>query len=186
MAPGRAEKLEEHLLACPECQSTLHRVDDFVSMMRSAAPDILKGEKRPVRFSDWFPRARISIPVAVFFVLLSIAVGLAWRADHPSGPVAYVTLVALRGSDAVTAPVGRPLELDITPPDAAGASNDRPAYSAEVLSGDGRVSWAGSAILEPAKPLRFSLPKGLAKGAYWARLYGADHALILEAGFKVE
>jgi len=182
-APDREAKLEEHLLGCPECQEVLERVDDFVQMMKGAAPQILKIAPSSDRL-PWFTspvRPRIAgVAIAVVFALVCVAVAATWRTERPSGAIAYVTLAALRDESTATAPAARPLEIGLSLPDVGSQS-----YSEEVITAQGQVAWTGTPKAEAGK-LRAILPKGLEHGSYWVRLYGADRSLILEAGLKVQ
>ena len=185
IAPARVEELEEHLLGCPDCQATLERVDDFVQTMRSAASYIPQQKKPRAWLPAWFRPQAVGLVLAVGFTLVCVALAAVWRPnswqpDRPAGPVAYVALAANRDAESSTAPSARPLELQLSRPDLSAQS-----YSAEVVTADGQVAWTGSAILDQGR-LRSTLPKGLERGAYWVRLFGEGHALILEAGLKVQ
>ncbi len=136
LSEAETEALEEHLLVCPECQTSLAEVDEYILLMkqataqyerargpRSAFPrfgerigDLIaaslvrKGPQRSVTYAIGL------MAVAASFFLVTASRPLVW-ASHPTGTAGAavsVELLALRGgAPANHAQSGRPLDLNI-------------------------------------------------------------------------
>ncbi len=183
VAPPKAEKLEVHLLACSQCQAILEQVEDFIHMMRSARPAAAVPMEAQPSASRWFSvllRPHLGLALAAAAVLVAVGVGLESRSGRPEGPPVSIALASYRDGSTVTAPAGKPLELSFLMTEVPKGS-----YSGEVVELDGRRVWNGSATMEAGRA-RASVATGLSKGRYWVRLYGADHALVAEAGLSVQ
>jgi hypothetical protein len=174
---AKAAVLEEHLLCCADCLETFEPLDDYVQMMRRAAPEIR--EQRKSIFPAWLKlpvRSGVAaVAMAVAFTLVCVAVASTWR-SIPSGPLAYVALASLRGQSAAVAPPNRPLVLRMSEPtgrqigifDLEGTQ----VAVANVRSEDGQLT--------------AQVPKGLAPGVYWVRLFGGGSVLIREFSLRIE
>lgn len=176
---------EEHLLVCPLCQDRLAEVEAFVRATREAArnlPPQAPTEKRKLLSRFTLPRP-VLVPVMAALVVLGGAVG--WWTTHrrQGGAPVVVSLEAFRGGAALPgaqAPSDRPLllQLDLTGlPESA-------AYEVEIVSALGRPV-RESTVRGPAVS-QVPLP-GLARGAYWVRLYGSPprRELLREFGLHV-
>jgi hypothetical protein len=181
-----AEKLEEHLLGCPQCQVTLEHADEFVQAMRSAASPA-REEWRASQSPAWFPawprltwRPRLAALALAASIALTLSVAVTWQKTSPAPTPAYIKLAAFRDGNIFKAPSGKPLELAISPPDPPSR-----VYFVEIVSSDGATVWTGTPTIADGM-LHASVSPGLAQGSYWARLYGADRVLILEAALRAE
>jgi hypothetical protein len=113
-------------------------------------------------------------------ILLGIGVARYYR-PQKQGPVAFVSLASFRGNATSSAPTSRPLDLEISEPDIPSAAT----YSLEVVTLAGDSVWKSTPEVSGGK-LVGHLPKGLDKGPYWVRLFGADGTLIREFGLQVQ
>jgi hypothetical protein len=187
-------RLEEHLLICPQCQSTLTGIDEYTSLMKSGLASFERERQclpiPPVhqafslRFA--FPQGSIAnLLLAAAFLLAPVGItAVAWRMQSSvaTAPAATVKLIALRGGegDVAHAPSRSPLDLvfDRTdlPPDLS--------YRAEVVSSSGRQVWSGNVqITEQRLSARVSNP--LRAGVYWVRLYSSGGKLLREFGLNI-
>jgi hypothetical protein len=174
-----AEKLEEHLLGCPQCQVTLEHADDFVQAMRSAGPPTREASRLP----SWLRltvRPRLAALAMVAAIVLMLSVAAIWQKTSPASTPAYIALAAFRDGNTFKAPSDRPLELTISPPNLPSG-----VYFVEIVSFNGATVWTGTPTIAGGM-LRASVSHGLPQGSYWARLCGADRALILEAALRAE
>jgi len=135
LSEADTEILEEHLLVCPECQTSLAEVDEYILLMKRATAGIKRGREpdlTPVRLglgeliaasllrkgpqrSLTYAIALIAVGASIFFLTASRP--LVW-ASHPgteAGAAVSVELLALRGGEPAAnhAPSGRPLDLII-------------------------------------------------------------------------
>jgi anti-sigma factor RsiW len=177
-------RVEEHLLACASCQSTLEGVDSFIQSMRSASPHAVE----PPMFvpSRGIPKLERWIPFQPRAVMAALALGLVLASvflvrSRSELPVAFVTLASFRGEATASAPLGRALNLEIS-------QSDIPlevSYTVEVVTQSGNSQWKGAPERTGGK-LIGRLPRGLGKGTYWVRLFGPRAELIREFGLRVE
>ena len=66
------EHVEEHMLACSACQTTLEQVDDFLQSMRAAAPAAAKPPSSVSRqLQDW-----LRLPFGSSMAMLAIATAM--------------------------------------------------------------------------------------------------------------
>jgi len=190
---AETERLEEHLLTCAECQDGLAETDAYVQAVRDAAIQ-LRSQKH------WTWRRRLAGVQYAFMAhrlvwvagALLLAAGLAWvyvvRGPSRAGvsaPMA-VALQTLRGaadSSAPKVPSGRALLLEA---DLAGLPQ-QDAWELRLVDSSGRPVRTFRAQSEGARVI-VPVPKGLGKGAYWARLYaqGAPSQLLREYALRVE
>jgi hypothetical protein len=167
---------EEHLLTCPDCQTRLMAVDEFVGLFRAAAT---QPDARPqplwqrLFHARWIGAAAV---VAAVFSLIFI--------ELPKPPIAPATVFmqSLRGPEAVV-PVtaGKPVRLvfDLTP------TGDVRDYQVQV------VNLLGIQVLAIPVELKngelSALLQKLGAGSYWARIYRKGNSEpIAEYGLRAE
>jgi hypothetical protein len=186
---AEAERFEEHLLVCPQCQDNLAEMDAFVDATRRAAAR-LREEQAVLAAKQggvwsWFPHPAWLAAAAGLAILLVGGADL-WRAGRRSEPAFSVYLQAERGGETPTnsrVPAARPLRIHL---DSAGL----PAlsfYRVEIVEASGApVFEAVSARGEG--DLIVETPKPLAAARYWVRLYepGQAGALLREFGLRVD
>jgi hypothetical protein len=138
LSESNTEKLEEHLLVCEECQTSLVEVDEYILLMKqatarlesrreaqSAPARLVAGireliaaplvRKRPQR-SLTYAIALMVVGVAIFLTTVSRPLSWASRRTETAGrPAESVELLALRGGAPAAnhAQSGRPLDLVI-------------------------------------------------------------------------
>ncbi len=168
-------EVEEHLLLCESCQSTVAFTDSFVAAMKIAAD-------QPAPWRGFLPSLANRTQLAPMVALVTLALVAIW--PHPSetsAPVA-VGLSSLRGSSVLEpAPTGKPLRLNIDQPDLAPTGG----YRIEVVDAAGGPIWKGP-VSDVDGKLAATLSKPLEKGVYWVRLYGADSELLREFGMSAQ
>ncbi len=156
------DELDEHLLACLECQSRLVQLDAFLAAFR---PAVLQMQKQPVmRLHQFrlFPRLVWLVSVAVVAASLFLILRSGARPVTP----AIIQMRALRGPESVARlTAGRPALLVF---DLAGTA--RPAkYQVEVVDSLGKALWT---VAAETKGDRLSVPvRKLEPGSYWVRVY---------------
>ena len=176
LRPELLAGIEEHLLTCPDCQTRLIAVDEFIGLFRASAT---QPDARPQPLWQRLFNVRwIGTAVVVAAVFSFIFV------QFPKPPMmpATVFMQSLRGPEAVAAiTAGKPVRLvfDLTP---TGAVRD---YEVRV------VDLLGTQVL--AIPVEFNngqlsvLIRTLGVGSYWARVYRtANSELIAEYGLRAE
>ena len=175
-------RLEEHLLACPACQSLLASIDNMIHAMRSVSMSAIAVASASPAVERWIPFPVRPVMVGLMLATGLVMVGIGVSRRHQSElPVAFVTLASFRGAATASAPAGRPLDLEISRSDIPVAA----AYSLEVVTQSGDSAWKGTAEAGGGK-LVGHLPKGLGRGAYWVRLFGPRSELLREFGLQVE
>jgi len=185
--------LEEHLLACPECQQRLEEMDSYVRAMRDAAAKL---REESVAEQSVSPRGWQAVllrlrPAAVALGIGAMLVGLLWlvASRRPAGselaPVA-ISLQAIRGGESAAgarAPADRPLLLEI---DLAGLPS-QPEYALEVAGPTGEPLW-NAVVSSVNGRIRVRPGRTFTPGAYWVRLFsdGGKTDLLREFGLRVE
>jgi len=176
LADPLLSEFEEHLLICELCQDRLAFEDDFRQGMRDAST-VLQ-ERRPVSPGWAAPKpAWVFAMAALFLILLGIGwQGLRHAATGRQMSAAIVLLQATRGpGDAATVAADRPaiLVLDLID------LQQSPDYNVEIVDAAGRPVFRSSLIAEKNR-LQAPLPKGLAAGAYFVRVYSLKGELLRE------
>ena len=174
--------IEEHLLICETCRERLQEADVYTIAMRGAARSLwVEAEfraRQPAR--SWFPLWGDALAVGLALLAFTLAWG-PWAIHKPASatPVA-VLLETTRDSRTQTAPVFRPLLLtaDLT------QLASYPAYRLEVVDATGRRV-IGSPPAPGSGKLSLPIPGGLARGAYYVRLYAGSGELLREFGLRV-
>jgi hypothetical protein len=164
------------LLTCPDCQTRLIAMDEFMGLFRAAAT---QPDARPQPFWQRLFNARWIGAAAVVAAVLSLLF-----VEFPKPPMmpAMVFMQSLRGPEAVAAiTAGKPVRLvfDLTP------TGDVRDYEVQI------VDLLGTQVL--AIPVEFNngqlsvLIQKLGAGSYWARVYHrANSELIAEYGLRAE
>jgi hypothetical protein len=176
LRPELLAAIEEHLLTCPDCQTRLIAMDEFMGLFRAAAT---QPDARPQPFWQRLFNARWIGAAAVVAAVLSLLF-----VEFPKPPMmpAMVFMQSLRGPEAVAAiTAGKPVRLvfDLTP------TGDVRDYEVRI------VNLLGAQVL--AVPMEFNngqlsvLIRKLGAGSYWARIYRrANSELIAEYGLRAE
>jgi hypothetical protein len=175
-------RVEEHLLICETCRERLEEADVYTAAMRGAARSLRMEMQfrasQPAR--SWFPLWSDALAVGLALLAFILAWG-PWTSRQPAGelPVA-VLLETTRDSRTQTAPGSRPLLLTAELAQLA----IYPAYRLEVVDATGR-SVIGSPPTPANGKLSLLIPRGLARGAYYVRLYAGSGELLREFGLRV-
>ncbi len=178
-------EIEEHLLLCSQCQNHLKEIDAFRAAMRSAAAHVEREGESRKRFwtglSATFSLGRLGWALALGgLVIFGLALRVWMSAPEKSPPVALF-LATSRGAEVRHAPARRPLELSLD----TTALAAYPAYQVDAVDAMGRMQPQPQTRVAEGK-VQASLPKGLAPGTYFIRLYSPSHELLREYGLVVE
>jgi len=170
------EPLEEHLLACPNCQQRMREADEYVSAMRMAGVQARLDEMEPARrvwrIPTWFPALAV---VACSLLLMLAAV----RFVRQPGPIATVTLTAMRGNGSSSvAPAGRDLVLH---PDLTGLVEST-GYRLEIVDQSGHPVRQAN-LVRSAGQVRVA---GFGRGQYFVRVLLPQGELLREYGLVVQ
>jgi hypothetical protein len=213
LSEAETEALEEHLLVCPTCQTSLAEVDEYIFLMREATAAYQpatspKGGER----TAWLKTALMGYAAGAIALAATLFLILASRPGPLTEEASPVTLSALRGPSMNHARAGRPLELtlDTTGLTTAGAltiggsaagvdsTGGGPAgatsYRIEVIDAGGKPVWSGQVAAckktqsdgsceASGGPISARVPGGLKAGVYWVRLY-AGGELLREFGLQ--
>lgn len=179
MAEPALAKFEEHLLLCDHCQQRLSREDDFRHGMRQAAAAFPLQERRsPIRRT--VPRFAWILSAAA--VGLAVIIAIQWPMRTRSMGTAVVLLQSARGSEiAATVQSRRPviLVVDCT------ELQPVPQFRVEIVDNIGRSVYQADAAPHNNK-LQATLPRGLAAGGYFLRLYSPARDLLREYSLTVQ
>jgi hypothetical protein len=195
LAEEQVAPLEEHLLACSSCQKALAEIDEYLLLMKRGTAQIAVSPAREPRrlwWRAWIPNwAHNWAWTAAGALACLVAAILLSHRPPGSAPIAPVpiALVSLRGGEAITAPRGAPLELQLDP----GDSSSPAVYRIEIVTAAGKRVWSGEAKLKQTAgasglantKLETEVTPGLAKGLYWVRLYESEK-LRSETGLLVQ
>jgi Putative zinc-finger len=175
-------RVEEHLLICETCRERLEEADVYTAAMRGAAQflrvEMHSRARQPAR--SWWPLWSDALAVGLALLVFALAWG-PWRIRKPATmPPVAVLLETTRDSRTQTAPSSRPLLLtaDLT------QLARYPAYRLEVVDATGR-RLIGSSLTPGGGTLSLPIPGGLARGAYYVRLYAASGEFLREFGLRV-
>jgi anti-sigma factor RsiW len=183
--------VEEHLLVCEHCRSTLTETDQWVRGMKAATAGFLENPpKRTWRVLEFDPgRLKPGRPAkfaSAGTIALACVAALFWIGPLGSvseaGPVT-VPLQSLRaGSEAAMnhAAAKHPLDLSIS----LGDVPSSPEYRLEVSTFWGKAVWSGVAVKKDGA-LSAHVARSLGAGIYWVRLY-ASSELLAEYGLKLD
>ena len=175
-------RIEEHLLICETCRERLQEEEAYAAAMRGAAQSLrLETQfraRQPAR--AWLPLWSDALAVGLALLAFTLAWG-PWATHKPAGgPPVAVLLETTRDSRTQTAPASRPLLLtaDLT------QLASYPAYRLEVVDAAGRRV-IGSPPSPGSGKLSLPISAGLARGAYYVRLYAASGESLREFGLRV-
>lgn len=180
------EKIETHLLVCPECQDELAGIEAFVGDMKYACANYRTApepERKSifVRWLDAIPRPAMAGALAT--VLLLTALPLLRNQPSAVGPLATVELSTVRGAgqhDPVVQ-AGRPLELKLN----LDVLDQTATYRVEMVDQVGRKVWGGSAR-SAGNTLIANVDRPLSPGAYWVRVLPSQSGPVREYGLSVK
>lgn len=186
LGADEVNNLEEHLLLCDSCRTSLEETEQYQYVMRTALADYRPPEKRPGFVGRLFerPNRLVWASLASGAVAATLAATMMLPRHPPDPAPVTVTLVSFRGGQGNAmpeAPAKRPLDLAL---DAGGLPADG-AYRIEVVNAQGDSAWNGAARLSRGK-LRASLPGILGQGVYWVRLYSSRQSLLYEYGLNLQ
>jgi hypothetical protein len=182
--------LEEHLLVCERCRTTLANSDQFIRQMKvgtASFPANPPQRWKVLPFNPGNRRAKVAAALAVACVAALVVIGpgrslVAGHTVSAPEPV-LVKLKSVRaGSEAAMnrAPAKHPLDLSIALSDIP----PFPHYRLEVVTFWGKAIWSGPADLKD-DALSAHVAKRLGRGTYWVRLYGSSE-LLAEYGLKLD
>ena len=184
--------VEEHYLACTTCQDALETVEEEIRTVRSVfATAALHPPLEDISFWDraawWMQSFWEGHQAAVAGAALALAcvtgvVAYGWMNGRAPLVPSAVMLASYRGAEnfqQVQAPAGRPLELHINGTDIPSPELCR----VELVNATGQFEWSGK--LTGAENLLASVPKALAAGQYWVRVYAPDNTLLREFGLRL-
>lgn len=181
--------LEEHLLACADCQDKLKEVEVCIALIKNATSAWERdyhGMNTRFRAEERFLHSRGALVGAALAAGLACVVllgGYSSSPVEPNGP-STVKLMAMRGGEfggLASAPAGRALDLKLDrtslPPEAS--------YRMEMVNQEGSRVWSGVAQADGAA-LSAHIAKSLRPGVYWIRLYSGGGELLREFGMRVK
>lgn len=172
------ETLEEHILFCTSCQDRLREVDEYILLMKTAAAESLQPAVQPWWRLPLNPRL-----LAATAGLAAVLVAGFWfklPGARDTAPV-RVELVAYRGADIARAPAEKRVDLAIDASDLPSSPN----YRIQVVDDSGAEEWAGEAARARAT-LIGHVPRSLASGVHWVRVFSAQGELLREFGLRVD
>jgi hypothetical protein len=183
-------RLEEHLLWCERCQGALQEIEAYVRSMKTvlAEPTPVRAHSSSAidRVKSLLPRpqnlAWASALAAIVVVILVFRSSVFEQSQNRPVPMAPVALSSFRGGAVIAhAPARQPLQLYIDLAEASTSCECR----VEVVNGKGAPEWSGAANIASGK-LIAEVPRGLAAGQYWVRLYSSETVLVREFGLRLE
>ena len=178
------EVLETHILACESCITRLETLEAELTTMKEALAvfetERIQKELSPARASwkSWFTLPRLSMAGGA---VAALAIGVSFI---PQSMPQSFDLSAARGSETVTMPEGRPLDLHME-------TTDLPAGPAdvEVVDANGNQIWSSQTVVGSEKA-EVKVPKISQAGTYFLRFYtpagSSQHDLLREFRFEVK
>ena len=171
-------RIEEHLMVCESCRDRLDDTANFAFAIREE----LKNNPAAVReHKNWFAwlggfRPQLALAGALAMALLAVIIFRTGTAPLP--PVATLQLTAMRGSDIQSVAPSQKLDISF-----ADAPAGLPAAKVEVVDANGALVWQGPP--QAGNGVSIEIPKALATGEYYARLYDSPSHLLHEYSFRV-
>jgi hypothetical protein len=175
---AETDQLEDHLLVCCACRSALEETEGFIRAAKVAVAEYQANPRRP-----WLDFARFH-RLPKFAALAAAAVFMAvilWP-RQPAISASTVELIALRGGAIPMAQAHAGAELDLRI-DLTGLPA-LPTYRIEIVNAGGRAAWTAR-VAAGERTLTAHVPKRLAQGIYWVRLYSESGELLREFGLKL-
>ena len=180
--------LEEHLLVCETCQTSLDELTEYIRLMKIGTADLaMTPGERLARSWRQFRQPLSRVAWITGLVAIGVAVWLPHVHVPPAAPsvvkTASVKLTSFRGDDVAVAhaPARQPLNLYVN----AGDVPIAPEYRIEVVTTSGEPVWTGTAEAAGGR-LSVLLPQGLKTGHYWVRLYSSESRILSEYGLRLE
>ena len=183
LSDQESELLEEHLLVCVRCQNQLEEADEFLPVAKTALATL--DSPPPSHKLRLVPgRTEFSkIPPVLWAAGLAALILIALAPLFP-GPAAGVTLSTTRS--AASFPQLRAgqrplLRIDVTQTPQLGGCQ------LEIVDPAGQPLWH-AAVEARDRQIVTGVPKRLARGRYWIRLYdtGSPWTLLREYGLDVQ
>jgi predicted anti-sigma-YlaC factor YlaD len=184
------EEVESHLLVCASCRQRLSQTEAYVDTVRQAAAHVeAEREARDRRRREALRRWFRPVPLAIAAGVAAIVVvwGVIWnQRGAPAGPPIAVTLEANRGggeAGRAHVPAHRALRVSL---DLTGlAALD--TYRLTVVSAAGDPVAESLARPESGRVV-LAIPRGLARGTHWIRVFDprAPGVLLREFGLELE
>ncbi len=185
------EQTENHLLVCEQCCTRLDEVRHYIQAMKAAAGRIRAAEesfraRKRARVERWSRILRgpaWGFAAAAAMVAVAVVIPL-----QQTTSVTYdvVNLRSTRGAE-ISSAVGSQdrllkLNLDVS----TLKTPDRLRIS--LVDGQGKQLWESVSRQPAGEQLQVTLPKKLAKGQYWVRLYGgaAGNQMLREFSLPVQ
>jgi hypothetical protein len=171
------DQVEEHVWMCEQCQQALSAEQAYTEGMRMAARRLRQASA--TRSWRFLPVPAWAVALAVLLVLAAM-----WRVSyHPAAvPQALVVLESMRGADGPvnSTAAGRAftLALDLTELPPLGR------YELEIVDETGQEVFHSS-VAGGSNEVRAIVPRGLASGMHYVRLYGTKRELLREYGLHV-
>ena len=176
LVEAQVAEVEEHLLICEACRNAIRELDAFIpSMKAEAARRPTESQHRQLPIAN-----RIGVAATVALLLVALVVFRTRPLDNPTP--SEVMLSSIRGLESrAEAPAGKPLQLNIEAPDLVSGQ----AYRIAVADAAGGVVWTGAATDAGGK-ISAQVPKRLASGMYWIRLYDSEGRQLREFGMSAK
>ena len=196
------EWVEEHLLACSECQDRAVEVEEFIHVTKAA---LRLEQRKPVATAQqlrsspsWreslstFPTAFqmwVYAPAAAALAVAMLTVALPALRHTPAsaglasqGSASEIEMNSMRGADVIShAHSNSPLTLAL---DTNGLLSFGPQSKVQIVDANGAEVWWGAAKMS-ANGSRVLLPGGLAAGRYWVRILNGQD-ILREYGLAVD
>jgi hypothetical protein len=174
---AEAAQFEDHLLVCSGCRSALEETEGFIRAAKVAAAEYQANPRR-----HWLDFARFyHLPQLASLAAVLLVAVILWP-RQPAISAASVELIALRGGATPMAQARAGAELDLKI-DLTGLLA-LPLYRIEIVNADGRAAWTTTAT-GAERALTTRVPRRLAQGIYWVRLYSESGELLREFGLKL-
>ncbi len=190
VAEPALSRVEEHLLACPRCQDSLARVDEYIALMKYGLADLARSAPGSVAVQErrypLFPiQGKLAFGTVGLAVLLALTTATLMK--KPSAGPAEVVLQSLRAGGTggmARAPAGRMLKLAIDARALIGEGSGE--FNLRIVDAAGRTEWQGAVERGPDGMIAVQVGRELARGIYWVRLYTKTGGLLREYGLRIE
>jgi hypothetical protein len=167
-AEEELENLETHVIGCESCVTRLEQLEIEVAAMKTALQELrIEAAAREVAKRDRARSRWFSMPALSFaggLAAIALAVGIAPQLLHHAAAT-DVNLIAYRGSENPTVPLGRPLNLHLN---AADLNEGR--VTVEVVDQSGKRVWEGSSEVKHAE-VNLATPAVQQTGSFFIRVY---------------
>lgn len=187
VSEAERDSADDHLLVCEPCRVRLEETEQFVHAMRKAAQTLVMQQAQESARKQARP-AWFQMPVfagaglAALALAVVVTVGLRTSQTSFSSLAPYSLELEANKGDTVTAPSGRPLDLQLNINGVAEASQ----YLVRV------VNDKGGAVSEATSPasgnlIHFRIQDRLDPGSYYVRLFASGQGKLLrEYGIRIQ